>query len=130
MLRRIYTAVKIILCVFVAGFSAFVDWVLISRSNFTLLWIFALMEVVLLVYTFLLFRYVNKTVLSIELRKRAVLVETLGGSYRTSLDRIRIIKGRFNFHIMNFDNHSLRVYPSNKQADAFIKKYFVRIKTS
>lgn len=129
-IRKIYTITKLVLCIFIIGLSAFVDVVLISRHSLLVLLGFIIAEAVLFLYSFLLFRYVNKTVLRVTLKGSAVTVETLGGTYRTALGKIQVIKGRLNYYIMKFQGKSLRVYRSNKDVNAFIKKYFVRIKTS
>ena len=127
MLKRIYTVVKIALCIFIIGLSVFIDSVLIGRGSYGLLCIFVFLEALMLVYSFLLFRYINKTVIKMYDRGGRVCIETLGSSYKTSFNKIQIIKGRLNYYILKFDDKSLRVYQSNRDVNAFIKKYFVRI---
>lgn len=130
LVKRLYAVIKIALCVFVVMLSAFVDFIAVVSGELGLLLIFVVLEILMLVYSFLLFRYIDKIILSMRESDGYVIVETFGSVYRTRLKRIQIIKGKWNFYYVKFDSNKLRVYPSNKEADKFIKKYFVRIKAS
>ena len=92
-----------------------------------MLFLFVPLEVFMLVYSYLLFRYIDKIILTMEERKGFVWITTFGSVYKTKLSNIRVIKGKWNFYYVNFDGNKLRVYPSNKKANVFIKKFFVRI---
>lgn len=126
LVKKIYTVVKIALCIFIVCLSLFIDFVIMSREPM-LLFLFVPLEALILVYSYLLFRYIDKIILTMEERKGFVRITTFGSSYKTKLSNIRVIKGKWNFYYVNFDGNKLRVYPSNKKANVFIKKFFVRI---
>ena len=127
MLKRIYTVVKIALCIFIIGLSVFIDSVLIGRGSYGLLCIFVLLEALMLVYSFLLYRYIDKIIITMQEKNGVVLINTFGSAYKVKLSDIRVIKGKWNFYYVCFGRNKLRVYPSNKDANALIRKYFVRI---
>ncbi len=126
LVKKIYTVVKIALCIFIVCLSLFIDFILMLGEPM-LLFLFVPLEVLILVYSYLLFRYIDKIILTVEERKGFVWITTFGSVYKTKLSNIRVIKGKWNFYYVNFDGNKLRVYPSNKKANVFIKKFFVRI---
>lgn len=126
LVKKIYTVVKIALCIFIVCLSLFIDFIIMSGEPM-MLFLFVPLEVLILVYSYLLFRYIDKIILTMEERKGFVRITTFGSAYKTKLSNIRVIKGKWNFYYVNFDGNKLRVYPSNKKANVFIKKFFVRI---
>lgn len=126
LVKKIYTVVKIALCIFIVCLSLFIDFIIMLGEPM-LLFLFVPLEVFMLVYSYLLFRYIDKIILTVEERKGFVRITTFGSDYKTKLSNIRVIKGKWNFYYVNFDGNKLRVYPSNKKANVFIKKFFVRI---